>query len=64
MIFNTCNNKIFHTMHGQFFCIILYLFLSRALVAEALEISTFMEKMNNSNENEQLRELAMGDWAK
>lgn len=51
-------------MHGQFFCIILYLFLSRALVAEALEISTFMEKMNNSNENEQLRELAMGDWAK
>ena len=36
----------------------------RALVAEALEISTFMEKMNNSNENEQLRELAMGDWAK
>ena len=38
--------------------------LSRALVAEALEISTFMEKMGNNRENEDLSELAMDDWAK
>ena len=37
---------------------------SRALVAEALEISTFMEKMKSNNENDQLNELEMGDWAK
>ena len=33
-------------------------------MAEALEISTFMEKMGNNSENEDLRDLAMGDWAK
>ena len=36
----------------------------RALVAEALEISSFMEKMGDANNNEELRDLAMGDWAK
>ena len=36
----------------------------RALVAEALEISSFMEKMGDANNNEDLRELAMGDWAR
>ena len=38
--------------------------LCRALVSEALEISTFMEKMGNNRENEDLSELAMDDWAK
>lgn len=38
---------------------------SRALVAEALEISTFMEKMKTNNEaDDQLNNLEMGDWAK
>ena len=40
-----------------------YRAVCRALVAEALEISTFMEKMGESSENEDLRDLAMGDWA-
>merc|ERR1719400_1232709 len=39
-----------------------YRAVCRALVAEALEISTFMEKMGNG-ENEDLSELAMDDWA-
>ena len=41
--------------------------ICRALVAEALEISSFMEKMgdaNNNEERDELRELAMRDWAK
>ena len=33
-------------------------------MAEALEISTFMEKMGTKGENEDLSELAMDDWAK
>ena len=33
-------------------------------MAEALEISSFMEKMGDANNNEELRELAMGDWAR
>ena len=41
-----------------------YRAVCRALVAEALEISTFMEKMGNNRENEDLSELAMDDWAK
>ena len=37
----------------------------RALVAEALEISTFMEKMKtNQEKDDQLNNLEMGDWAK
>jgi len=40
-----------------------YRAVCRALVAEALEISSFMEKMGDANNNEDLRELAMGDWA-
>ena len=37
---------------------------SRALVAEALEISMFMEKMKTNNEaDDQLNNLEMGDWA-
>jgi spire-like protein len=40
-----------------------YRAVCRALVAEALEISSFMEKMGDANNNEELRELAMGDWA-
>jgi len=40
-----------------------YRAVCRALVAEALEISSFMEKMGDNNNNEELRELAMGDWA-
>jgi len=42
-----------------------YRAVCRALVAEALEISTFMAKMRTTeNENnEQLNELAMNDWA-
>ena len=38
--------------------------LFRALVAEALEISSFMACMGDANNNEELRELAMGDWAR
>jgi len=43
-----------------------YRAVCRALVAEALEISSFMEKMgdaNNNEERDELRELAMTDWA-
>jgi len=40
-----------------------YRAVCRALVAEALEISSFMEKMGDANNNEELRDLAMGDWA-
>ena len=47
--------KMLKTMNLNYF---------RALVAEALEISTFMEKMRTQNDNEQLNELAMDDWAK
>ena len=44
--------------------VIILIWEFRALVAEALEISSFMEKMGDANNNAELGELAMGDWAK
>ena len=38
--------------------------LKRALVAEALEISFFMARVNLDEENQELKDLDMKDWAR
>ena len=39
------------------------LFVARALVAEALEISFFMARVNSEEQNQELQDLDMKDWA-